>query len=202
MKLNKSIFDDLYTGEKSICFFVHQRKCYWVLDYKYNFSLDAERDYKAHLDKGNISKDQYVSACKNFRGGVLQLNSESFLKYLEMDSEIVFSKDDLETIFNFDGFISALSVLNSIEEYYLSGVELSAANFKAAGDFSSRLPMFYINFDREIYMHLDHGRFHEDLVYPGWVAKYFDFNFLIPEKEKYWISGGDCWKMRFVQNGL
>ncbi|PPT93799.1 hypothetical protein XarjCFBP8253_21675, partial [Xanthomonas arboricola pv. juglandis] len=52
MKLNRSIFDDLYSGEKAICFFVHHGKCYWVLDHKYNFSLDAERDYKAHLDKG------------------------------------------------------------------------------------------------------------------------------------------------------
>ncbi|MCC4635884.1 hypothetical protein [Xanthomonas dyei] len=202
MKLNESVFDDLYIGEKSICFFVHHGKCYWVLDHKYNFSLDAERDYKAHLEKGVINKQQYILACESFRGGILKLNSDNFLRYLEMDGKFLFSKDDLENILNFDGVGDVLSVLNSAEKYYLSGVELSADDFQAAGIFSSRLPMFYINFDREIYMHLDHGRFHEDLVYPGWIAKSFDFNFLIPEKEKYWITGGDCWKIRFIQGGF
>ncbi|ASK92543.1 hypothetical protein KWH04_19100 [Xanthomonas campestris pv. trichodesmae] len=202
MKLNGSVFDDLYSGEKSICFFVHHGKCYWVLDHKYNFSLDAERDFKAHLDKGNISKEQYALACENFRGGVLRLNSESFLKYLELNSDVIVSRVDLEAVLNFDGIGNVLSLLNAAEKYFLSGVDLSAYDFQAAGIFSSRLPMFYVNFDREIYMHLDHGRFHEDLVYPGWVAKVFDFNFLIPEKEKYWINGGDCWKIRFIQSGF
>ena len=36
------MLDGLWSGEKSICFFVSGAKCYWVLDYKYNFSLDAE----------------------------------------------------------------------------------------------------------------------------------------------------------------
>ncbi len=202
MRLNRSIFDDLYSGEKAICFFVHHGRCYWVLDHKYNFSLDAERDYKAHLDKGNINKEQYLSACESFRGGVLKLNSENFFKYLKVDDVVVISKDDLERTFFSDSAGDVLSIFNSVEKYYLSGVELNAHDFRVAGNISTLLPMFYINFDRMIYMHLDHGRFHEDLVYPGWIAKNVDFNFLIPEKEKYWIARGDCWKIRFIQGAV
>ena len=55
MNLNKEVLDGLWSGEKSICFFVSGAKCYWVLDYKYNFSLDAEKDYRAYLDKGHIT---------------------------------------------------------------------------------------------------------------------------------------------------
>ena len=58
MNLNKEVLDGLWSGEKSICFFVSGAKCYWVLDYKYNFSLDAEKDYRAYLDKGHITQAQ------------------------------------------------------------------------------------------------------------------------------------------------
>ncbi len=43
--------DDLWGGEKNICFFVHSGACFWVVDDKFNFSLDAEKDYRAYLDK-------------------------------------------------------------------------------------------------------------------------------------------------------
>ncbi|CAD2260050.1 hypothetical protein X12_002815 [Xanthomonas arboricola] len=121
---------------------------------------------------------------------------------MKVDGVVVISKDDLERTFFSDSAGDVLSIFNSVEKYYLSGVELNAHDFRVAGNISTLLPMFYINFDRMIYMHLDHGRFHEDLVYPGWIAKNVDFNFLIPEKEKYWIARGDCWKIRFIQGAV
>lgn len=98
LNLNKEVLDDLWSGEKSICFFVSGAKCYWVLDYKYNFSLDAEKDYRAYLDKGHITQAQYEEACRVFRGGILKLTADNFSQYLNSVSEGVLTGEDLSKI--------------------------------------------------------------------------------------------------------
>ncbi|QDD90645.1 hypothetical protein [Pseudomonas oryzihabitans] len=199
MTWRQSLVDDLWSGEKSICFFVHSGKCFWVADDKFNFSLDAERDYRAYLDKGHINLEQYTSACISFRGGILKLTAESFLKYLMAEGRQVLSKQELKDIFTC-GLGLSESLYGKIEGYYFSGAELSAKDFGEANAVASRLPMFYVNFDRKIYMHMDYGRGHEDLAYSDWFAKCSDFCYLVPDREKYWVLGGmDFWKYRFLQ---
>lgn len=199
MSVNKDLLDEVFSGEKSICFFVHEKVCYWVLDDKYNFSLDAEKDYDAYLNKGVITRQQYLQACKEFRGGILKLTSDNFLQYIDsMDGEVL-SMQALAGLFDADEICDIGGLLKAVEAYYLTGAELSADHFHSAGRVASRLPQFYVNFDRKIYMHMDVGRFHEELAYAGWFAKCADFNFLIPDSERYWVKNGDCWKLRFVQ---
>lgn len=82
MAVSQSVLDELWHGEKSICFFVRSGKCYWVVDEKYNFSLDAEKDYRAYLEGGYITQDQYEQSCKVFRGGILKMTAENFPLYL------------------------------------------------------------------------------------------------------------------------
>ncbi|WP_405119792.1 hypothetical protein [Pseudomonas leptonychotis] len=194
------LVDDLWNGEKSICFFVHSGKYFWVVDDKFNFSLDAEKDYQAYLDKGHITQEQYALACMSFRDGVLKLTADSFLKYLRAEQRQVLSQQDLKDIF-VCGLDLSESLHGKVEGYYLSGTELGAKDFGEANTVASRLPMFYVNFDRKVYMHMDYGRAHEDLVYSDWFAKCSDFCHLVPDREKYWVLGGmDCWKYRFLQS--
>ncbi|MDT3723243.1 hypothetical protein [Pseudomonas oryzihabitans] len=193
------LVDDLWSGEKSICFFVHSGECFWVVDDKFNFSLDAEKDYRAYLDKGHITQEQYASACMSFRGGVLKLTAESFLKYLKAEGRQVLSPQDLKNMFVYGADLNEC-LHGKIEGYYLSGADLSPADFGEANALASRLPVFYVNFDRKIYMHMDYGRAHEDLVYSDWFAKFSDFCHLVPDGQRYWVLRGmDCWKYRFLQ---
>lgn len=198
MNLNKEVLDDLWSGEKSICFFVSGAKCYWVLDYKYNFPLDAEKDYRAYLDKGHITQAQYEEACRVFRGGILKLTADNFSQYLNSVSEGVLTGEDLSKIFELDDDCSLPRLLKEVEGYFLSGASLSADIFGLVGRVASRLPVFYINFDRKIYMHMDQDRFHEELSYSDWTSKCSDFSFLIPDAERYWMKSGDLWKFRYV----
>lgn len=87
MKLSQAVFDDLWNGERSVCFFVHSGKCYWVIDEKYNFSLDAEKDYRAYLEDGDITLEQYEQSWKIFRGGIIKMTAENFPQYLASSSE-------------------------------------------------------------------------------------------------------------------
>lgn len=190
--------DDLWCGEKSIGFFVHSERFFWVIDYKYNFTLDAGQDFRGYLNKGYITQEQYISACEAFRGGVLKLTADNFLKYLKAEETQVLSRKNINDLFMyrhaFDGVLH-----KKIEKYFLSGSELDANAFRQANVVASRLPMFYVNFDRKIYMHMDRSRMHEELVYPDWFSGFADFYYLIPDEEKYWILGGvDFWKYRFV----
>lgn len=197
MKNVEVTLEELWEGEKGICFFVHKECCYWVLDYKYNFSLDAEPDYRGYLEKGRITREQYDASCKSFRGGVLKLTAENFLKYIEYVGEGALDFKGIERIFTYgEGDFKGL--LARAEKYYLSGEGLSEQDILLVGNLASRLPMFYVNFDRKIYMHMDFGRSHEDLVYSDWYSSRSDFSFLIPDAQRYWIQGGDHWKIRFL----
>lgn len=199
MILRQPLFNELWDGEKSICFFVHLGRCFWVLDSKYNFCLDAEKDYRAYLDKGHITKEQYILACREFRGGVLKLTADNFPQYINGEGRQVLSQESLKDILVWGLDVDG-SLHERVESYYLSGVELNVNDFRDANAIASRLPMFYVNFDRKIYMHMDYGRVHEDLAYPDWFARCADFGFLIPDRERYWVlEFKDYWKYRFLQ---
>ena len=199
MIFDQTICDDLWSGEKSICFFVCSGEYFWILDYKYNFSLDAEKDYQAYLDKGHISQEQFVEASKEFRGGILKLTADNFLQYKDMKTTKTISNKDLREFIREDNFLNNSTLLEKVEKFFLFGSKLNGEDFRSSNVISSKLPMFYINFDRKIYMHMDWERSHEELAYSDWLAKASDFNFLIPDAEKYWVQESkDFWKLKFL----
>lgn len=198
MVLDQSTLSDLWNGDRSICFFVHQGQCYWVLDHKYNFALDAEKDYRAYRDAGHITDEDYIQSCRMFRNGILKLTAHNFLQYIDDPKGTAIVCESLESIFRVDVQCDPETLLECVEDHYLSGGDLSPESFRLANVMASRLPLFYINFDRQIFMHMDTDRFHEALAYPDWLAKCADFSFLIPDAERYWARHGDFWKFRFV----
>lgn len=194
MKVNQAIFDELWSGDKNICFFVCEGKSFWIVDEKYNFTLDAEKDYRAYLNAGSITLEQYELACKEFRGGILKMTADNFPQYLHDSNGRILSSHDLRDFIGADA-----DFFESVERYYLTGEGLTPDMYKRANVIGSRLPSFYINFDRKIFMHMDDVRVHEDQVEPGWTAANADFSFLIPTSERYWVVAGyDYWKLRFL----
>ncbi len=200
MMFDQKLDSDLWSGERSICFFVHESKCYWVIDYKYNFSIDAEIDYRGFLDKGHITKDQFISACESFRGGILKLTEDNFLDYLKGESAWSVSKENLE-----DHLLSVTSMperkqlCKRVDSFLTFGKGLHDGDFALANQFVSKLPLFYVNFDRKIYMHMDWNRCHEALVPDDWVAKARDFSWFVPADSIYWHDDDlDLWKCRYL----
>ena len=196
--IDESVLEELFNGEKAVDFFVHSGICHWLVDYKYNFTLDAEKDYRAYLLKGHITQEQYESACRDFRDGVLRLTGETFGRYLDTTGGSVASYETLQSLLGKVGRLGIAGALKEAERYYLTGIPVSDEVFRAANSLVSVLPLFYVNFDRKIFMHLDADRCHEDYAYTDWYAKCGDFLFLIPDSERYWTSDGDVWKLRFL----
>ncbi|WP_329610977.1 hypothetical protein [Pseudomonas sp. KNUC1026] len=164
------------------------------MDEKYNICLDAERDYQSYLKDGEITQEQYEQSCREFRGGVLKLTADNFLQYLTSSSVKILSSDDLRGCLG-----GGQKIFEDIERYFLTGEGLTQKLFEQANVVKSRLPGFYINFDRKIFMHMDDYRDHESSAYPDWFAQCADFNFLIPTSERYWmVDGDDYWKFLFI----
>lgn len=199
MNQNQALEDELWNGEKCICCFVHSGQFFWVVDYKYNFCLDAEVDYLAYLEKGHINKTQFIDACNAFRGGLLKLTESNFNEYLRLKSTTVLNKVALKNIFDSPYLVSHYNLLDKVEKLFVSGIELLDEDFKKINKVAVQLPKFYINFDRKMYFHMDIDRCHEGSSYADWHAKYLDFHHLIPDEQRYWIQGNrDFWKLKYI----
>ncbi len=198
MSVLQSLVDALWEGEKSVGFFVHSGEYHWVVDDKHNFSLDAEKDYRGYLEKGHISEAQYLAAVATYRNGIKQLTEENFPRYLKSKGVLSVSESELFELAT--SGVESLGMLHErIENYYLSGMQLSSKDFRLAHSIVSTLPLFYINFDRKIYLHMDFGRSHHELAYSDWAAGSKDFCHLIPDKARYWVSELiDLWKYRYL----
>jgi len=196
--ISDPLLNDLWAGEKAVAFFVHSGACYWMIDHKYNFTLDAEKDYRAYLAKGHITREQYLDACIGFRGGILKLTKDNFRDYLLASSDSVASRDVLRELLQAAVHGRVADLIRAIERHFVTGEHVSGDTFRTANAVAAVLPSFYINFDRKIFMHMDFDRSHEDLAYSDWFAKPGDFSFLVPDEERYWTLHGDAWKLRFL----
>lgn len=198
MSAVREILNNLWDGSAAISFFVHQGNYFWVIDDKENFSLNAEVDYRAYLEKKYITQFQFDEACRLFRGGILNLTAQNFSEYLKARPDKIYFKESLSSIL-FDGIDGKIKLLDEVEASLSSGERLSQNSHKMVQTIICRLPKFLINFDRKLYLHLDYGRMHEDSTDSSWDARYGDFVALVPDCERYWLSAGrDYWKCREI----
>ena len=194
--------NNIFRYNQCVSIFVYRKKIFYLIDEKHNFELNAKISFDSYLDIGMIKKEQYDNEYKGYRNGIWQLTKDNFEHYLESDSVMIFEKDELKELL-FYGFSDEEIVrLYSVVENKLSyndpiSHSVPGSDFLKINQISSRLPLFYINFDTEVYLHMDWDRCHEDYVYDGWFAKAMDFGYLIPDEFCYWkIGGRDYWKFR------
>ena len=194
----------LFKYRKAISIFIINKAIFFVIDNRENSILNMQLDLDLDFKNGNITLEQYqdeMNSCY-YRNGIWQLTKDNFKNYLRSDSVVVLEKDELKALM-LQGFTSDEAVrLYSVVENKLSYNEPISnsgqqSDFLKINQISSRLPLFYINFDTEVYLHMDWDRCHEDYVYDGWFSKAMDFGYLIPDELCYWkIEGRDYWKFR------
>ena len=130
----------------------------------------------------------------------MQLTKDNFEQYLESDGVIVLEQDKLKELlfhgFSDDEAARLYTVVENKLSYNdpISTSQLQNDLFKIH-QILSRLPLFYVNFDTKVYLHMDWNFIHADFVYEGWFAKEMDFGYLIPDEFCYWkIDGRNYWK--------
>ena len=194
----------LFKYRKAISIFIINKAIFFVIDNRENSILNMQLDLDLDFKNGNITLEQYqdeMNSCY-YRNGIWQLTKDNFKNYLRSDSVVVLEKDELKALmlqeFTSDEAVRLYSVVENKLSYNEpisnSGQQ---SDFLKINQISSRLPLFYINFDTEVYLHMDWDRCHEDYVYDGWFSKAMDFGYLILDELCYWkIEGRDYWKFR------
>ncbi len=177
------ICEALWNGEKAIGCFIYGNTWNWAIDEKYNFCLNGELEFQAYLSKGRITYEQYLDACKRFRDGFLKLDESNFKSYRQRRENIFYNKDFLRGVYE-------CNVGEKKRKEFTIKIE-NEKELRNVMSFSeilfSRLPSFYINFDKKQYYHTDMDRIHEESVWCGWKGMYKNFLDLIPATEKYWM---------------
>ena len=207
--------NDLYTSEKldeifqyirCIAVFVYKKNHYFIYDRKESFMLNMQLDLDIELERGELSQAAYdlELSSAHYRNGIWQLKRDNFEQYLETDGLIQLSQLELKELLFYGFDKTEVERLYSLVENQLAfntgiseGGELS--DFKRINQIASRLPLFYINFDTNVYLHMNWDRCHEDYAYEGWFAKAHDFGYLVPDKFSFWkVEGMDLWKFRQI----
>lgn len=189
-----------------VSLFVFNKKHYFVISKKEYFILNMKLDLDIELKKGKISIAEYNHELNSYyyRNGIWQLQKSNFEDFLKIEEVLVLSKSELQSLLFFDFNHQELQRLYGIVENKLAfNGEISnngeLSDFKKINQISSRLPLFYINFDTNVYLHMDWDRCHEDYTYENWFSKAMDFGYLIPDEFCYWkIDGRDFWKFRQI----
>lgn len=206
MKNNCLQFDTdipaLFKYQKSISIFVKDKKLYFILDFREHSILNMKLDLDSDLKQGNLTLEEYQNElnARYYRDGIWQLTKDNFEQYLELDSVVILEQDELKELL-FHGFSDeeTARLYTVIENHLCYEEPLSdqQKDFLKINQIASRLPLFYVNFDMEVYMHMDWDRCHEEYAYDGWFSKAKDFGYLIPDEFSYWkIDGRDYWKFR------
>lgn len=202
--LSAQKLDEIFKNTICIAVFIYNKRLYFILDDRENFELDLKITFDMYLQRNLISKEDYYGAYRKNRNGIWQLKKDNFEQYLETEGLIHLSKAELEELL-FYGFEQAeIERLYNLVENNLAHNQCTpnfgeSSEFEKINQIASRLPLFYINFDTKVYLHMDWDRSHEDYVYEGWFAKALDFGYMIPDSECYWkVNGRDFWKFSKV----
>lgn len=203
---NECFLDKIFQYITCIAIVIYENKYYFILSNKENFLLNMKLDLDSDLENQKISIDEYNAELKSnyYRDGLWQLTKENFLTFIKLDDVLILEKDDLLRLlfFSFNKLEQErlyITVENQLAFNFGTYNHSELSDFKKINQISSRLPLFYINFDTQVYLHMNWDRNHESYAYDGWFAKKMDFGYLIPDEYCYWkINGKDFWKFRQV----
>lgn len=197
--------------EECIGFFVHSSNYYWIVDWEVHFNLDQAKNIEALCEKPQylrflpkgLSIDQWRQQQINeFREGIPRLEYEFFDQYRDGQSAKVVSTELLHQEFFYDDFGEYADMSRLIEQYLSFGTSIPEESRALTAKLSSKLPKFYVNYDRKLFMHMVRGRSYEAVVLDGWWGAEGDFEHMIPSSHRYWVRNTreDFWALSNFSN--
>ena len=186
----------VFNGELDIAIFVVNSKHYFIFDDKENYIIDIITIYKDYLEKEIISHNQYIQALKIYRGGASLLTKNNVFDYFD---SLDISPRDKKWMVNY--FIEGYDLNKLKNIYYFIESSLMSSNeiitLEDWNKLEGRLPRFYINLDRNIFMHTNWDREFENNLPQGWRGEASSrFWSLVPDEQSYWhIENMNFWKL-------
>ncbi len=203
-KIDNDTRQRLLRREDCIGFFVFQGKYHWVVAWEAFFNLDQKKNFDAARNAKfkPMSKEEHSDAMRDFRGGIPTLTEDLFPNYRDSELAKVVTTEMLREEFFIEdkGQYSQLST--SIEQSLSFDAAANEDLIQLRMRLSSKLPKFYINYDRKIFMHMVRGRFYDKVVLDGWWGAECDFEHMIPTSYRYWMRDPheDFWAITNFSN--
>lgn len=196
VEIDSKLRSKIVNRQERIAFFVFNREFFWVIDWDENFNLNHIGNIDAICKNENLMRylpagktiDMYrMEVIRKYRGGIPILTSDLLSTYLSGEDAKIVTTNSLRKEFFIDdaGQYGALSKEMELEISFNKPMreELVQLRFSVF----SKLPSFYINFDRKIFMHMVRNRSYEKSVLDGWWGSVGDFEHMIPASERYWV---------------
>lgn len=211
-EIDHSVSQKILSREERIGFFVFKGSYHWVVDWDEHFNLNYQKNIDAignnkglmqYLPKGKSIEAHKAEVASRYRGGIVTLTEDLFPSYRDGELAKVVTTDMLRDEFfsedrgqyaNLSGAVEAELSFNTLMCEDL--IQLRMRLF-------SKLPKFYINYDRKIFMHMVRGRFYDKVVLDGWWGAEGDFEHMIPTSHRYWARNvdEDFWAVTNFSNG-
>ena len=212
LEIRSEVRDALLSREQCIGFVVHRGKTAWLIDWADHFTLDQQKNidamcrderYRRFLPAGLTPQQWKEKLQREFRDGIPTLTADLFPSYRDGTSAKVVSTDLLRDEFFIEDAGQYASLSNAIEDELSFNTPMSEEFVELRLRLSSKLPKFYVNYDREIFMHMVRGRSYETVVLDGWWGAECDFEHMIPTSCRYWVRdlSEDYWAITNFRDG-
>ena len=201
MIFEDNLLEDLWLNEKSFAYFFVNGKGHWVIDHKYNYHLDLEIQARQLLDFNRIDLATFERGMRESRGGLSKLTKDNVNQYLSQKETKIFTlEQSKEILFTAVDNKELNNIYDLMERSIESGSKVGQDSFNWIELIKSRLPKYYINFDRNIFYHVDWDYNPEKFVgNDNWISKPFDFSLYIRTSDNYWIHhNNNFWKANYL----
>ncbi len=210
-EIDQSTRRALVEREQCIGFIVYEGRTVWIIDWADHFTLNhqknidslcSEERYQKFLPSGLTAQEWNKKLQSEFRGGIPVLTADLFPKYRDGNLAKVVTTDMLrDEFFSEDlGQYNNLSI--GMESELSFNIPMPEELVQLRMRLFSKLPKFYINYDRKIFMHMQRGRYYESAVIDGWWGAEGDFEHMIPTAHRYWVRNieEDFWAVTNFSN--
>jgi len=212
MEIDTELREGLITRKKSVAFIVIRNETLWLVDWSDHFTLDQQKNINAmcseqHYQRfmpASLTPEQWNKRLQTeFRGGIPTLTAELFSYYKDGDSAKVVTTNMLRHEFFLEDTGQYLDLSREVEAELSFNTPMQEELVQLRMRLFSKLPKFYINYDRKIFMHMVYGRSYEAFVLDGWWGAQGDFEHMIPTSQRYWVRSmeEDFWAVTNFSNG-
>lgn len=210
-KINQELSRLLVERKEFVGFFVYSGQYLWILDWDEHFNLDYMKNIDAvcrdkellkYLPKNKTIIEYKDDVVRRYRDGITSLTVDLFPRYRDGNSAKVVTTELLnQEFFSEDhGQYAELSV--TMEKELSFNTPMPEELVQLRSRLFSKLPKFYVNYDRKIFMHMVRGRSYEAVVLDGWWGAQGDFEHMIPTSHRYWArnQNEDFWAVTNFSN--
>ncbi len=211
-EIDTDLSNKLITRDKKIGFIVFNGTYIWIIDWSDYFTLDQQKnidalcskeEYREMLPAGMTLQQWNNKLQSEFRGGIPSLTAEFFPRYRDGETAKVVTTDMLRDEFFSEDTGQYAAMSSEVEAELSFNTPMTEELVLLRMRLFSRLPKFYINYDRKIFMHMVRDRFYETTILDGWWGSEGDFEHMIPTSHRYWIRNitEDYWAVTNFSNG-